>query len=568
MLRELATAYVLKKGNIFQIRAYENAATSIENLTSEVQDLWEEGKLDEIPGVGKNIHEYLDELFKTGKVRHWEEMKSGIEKGVFEFLDIPGVGPMTAMKLSQLGVRDRKDLINKLRSGELIEKGFSEKIAEKLTFELRRRPSVKEGRMLLPYAFTQAEKILAYLKKCPDIEKADVLGSLRRMVATVGDLDFAVASKKPDKTVEHIASMPGIVQVVDKGEAKVRVKIASGVQLDFLIADPASYGALLQHFTGSKAHNIHLRSLAQKKGLSLSEYGVRMVDEGKIIKCETEDDFYKMLGMETPEPEIREDTGEIEAAQAHKLPKLVELKDIKGDLHTHSDFPIDPSHDLGASSPEEMVKEAKRLGYAYFGLSEHQPSVANHTPEQMVELVRRKLKLIEQLNYSEDIRVLNLLEVDITPDGSFSLPEDGFKLLDFALVGVHSVHNMGKVEMTERILKALNHPKVKVLTHPTGRILLERDSFDADWPRIFEFAGKNKKAMEISAFPSRLDLSDVLIREAKKYGVKFVINTDSHRVDQMENMMFGVSMGRRGWLTKDDVINTWDWKKFAEWFNI
>lgn len=565
----MAAAYTLKKGNIFQIRAYENAADAVEHSTSEVKDLWDDNQLDQLPGLGPNLREYLDEFFKTGKVKHWEEIKKGIPEGVFEFLDVPGIGPKIAMELSELGVKGKDDLINKLRSGELVNKGFSAKLAERIAYGLRSSANVKDGRMLLPYAYVQAEKILAYLKKSPDVEKADVLGSLRRMVATVGDLDFAVASKKPKEAAKWIISMPSVVQVVDLGDTKATVRLASGIQLDFLITDPEGYGALLQHFTGSKQHNIHLRTIAQKKSLSLSEYGVKRVKSGEIVKCGTEEELYKMLGMETPEPEIREDIGEIEAALEHNLPKLIELKDIKGDLHIHSDFPIEPSHDLGVDSPKELIVEAKKLGYSYLGLSEHQPSVANHTPEEMVKLIRKKAKLIEQINYSQkDVRVINLLEVDIMPDGSISVPDEALKLLDFAIAGVHSSHHMDKDKMTARILRALENPYIKVLTHPTGRILNERESFEADWPKIFEFAGKNKKVMEINSSPSRLDLTDTLVREAKKYGVKFVIDTDSHQKDQMENMRFGVSVARRGWATKEDIINTWEWEKFAKWFGI
>lgn len=568
MLRQVAAAYTLKKAIIFQIRAYENAADAIEHSTSEVKDLWDDNQLDQLPGLGSSLREHLDELFQTGKVKHWEEIKKGIPVGIFEFLDIPGVGPKTALELSNLGIKDIGDLKHKLKTGELVKKGFSEKIAQKLVLSLEGMSVVHTGRMLLPYAFAQAERVLEYLKQSPLIVRVDALGSLRRMVATVGDLDFAIASDNPKEVVEHIVSMPGIAEVVDKGDTKVTVRIGSGVQLDFLITDPEGYGALLQHFTGSKQHNIHLRTLAQTKGLSLSEKGVKRIKNGETVKCKTEEELYGLLGMETPAPEIREDTGEIEACLAHKLSQLVELADIQGDLHIHSSFPIEPSHDLGVNSPDELVKEAKKLGYSYLGFSEHQPSVANHTPAQMVELMRKKLKLVEQINYSGDIRVLNLLEVDIMPDGSLSVPDEVLDLLDFALAGIHSVHQMDKKKMTERILKALQHPKVKVLTHPTGRILNERESFEADWPRIFKFAAKNKKAMEINASPNRLDLTDTLVREAKKFGVKFVICTDSHQVDQMGNMRFGVAVARRGWVTKEDVINTWDWKKFTKWFNI
>lgn len=569
ILRDIATAYTIKKDSSFKIKAYESAADGIEHSTSEVKDLWQNNQLDEIPGIGVSIKEHLSELFKTGKVKHWEKVKKGIPEAVFDFLDVPGIGPQTALKLAKSGVKDLNDLEKKIKTGALLKLDFSQKSIDKLNRGVQESKTLKTGRMLLPYAFASAQKILDYLKQDSYVEKADVLGSLRRMVATIGDLDFAVSSDNPAKVIEHIIKMPGITEVVDKGETKVTIVISSGLHLDFLIAKPDSYGALLQHFTGSKMHNIHLRKVANDKGYSLSEDGVKKINTGEIIKCDKEEDLYDILGMQTPIPEIREDTGEIEAALAHKLSDLINLKDIKGDLHIHSNFPIEPSHDLGVNSIEQLIKKAEKLNYKYIGMSEHQPSVVNHNSEQMIELIKKKKEAIEQINYSNhNIRVLNLLELDIMPDGSLSVPEEALKLLDFGLAGIHSSHHQPKNEMTKRLLKILENPYVKVLTHPTGRLLNEREASDADWDVVFKTAAKNKKALEISAFPNRLDLSDQLVRLAKSYGVRFVINTDSHEISQMDMMVFGVSVARRGWLTKEDVINAWDWTKFKGWFKL
>lgn len=568
-LREVAAAYSLKKGNIFQIRAYETAADVIERLTVEVQDLWEEEKLDQIPGVGESLQDHLNELFKTGKVKHWEDVKKGIPQEVFEFLNIPGVGPKTAWKLSKLGVKSIDDLKQKIKSGNLVKKGFSEKLALRIGKGLSQAETTKTGRILLPYAFAQAEKILDYLKVSEAVEKADVLGSLRRMVATIGDIDIAIASKNPQKAVEHIVNMPGISRVVDKGKAKVRIMLPANLQVDFLIIDPDSYGASLQYFTGSKAHNIHLRTLAESKGLSLSEYGVKKMTSNKIQETRTEEDFYRALGMQVPPPEIREDTGEIEAALEHKLPDLVELKDIKGDLHVHSNLIAKPSHDVGENSAEEIMEKAKQLGYSYVGFSDHQPSQINHNEKEMVKVLEKRTKEIEHINSSQkSVRALNLLEVDILPDGSLGVPDEGLKLLDFAIAGVHSAHHQSKEKMTQRILKALENPYVKVLTHPTNRLLNERGASDVDWEEIFRFVAKNNKALEINAFPNRLDLPDSLVRTAKSLGVKFVLGTDSHAIDSMETMKFGVAVARRGWATKGDIINAWEWTKLKEWFRI
>ncbi|MFA5933089.1 MAG: helix-hairpin-helix domain-containing protein [Microgenomates group bacterium] len=569
LLRDVATAYTLKKGNSFQIKAYESVADAIEHSTSEVHDLWQDNQLDQIPGIGESLKGHLDELFKTGKVKHWIDAKKGVPPAVFSFLDIPGVGPQTALKLAKAGVKDLHDLENKIKTDELIKHGFSSKFIERLKTGFLESQTLKTGRMLLPYAFAQAEKILDYLKQDKSIEKVDALGSLRRMVATIGDLDFAIASNNPAEALKHILSMPGITEVVEKGETKATLVISSGLHVDFLIADSKSYGALLQHFTGSKMHNIHLRKIANDKGYSLSEDGVKRIKSGEVIKCDKEEALYNILGMQTPIPEIREDTGEIESALEHKLPSFIDLEDIKGDLHIHSSFNIEPSHDLGVSSFEQIINKGKSLGYDYIGMSEHQPSKSNHTPEQMIELIQKKKKIIEQINYSDkSVRVLNLLELDIMPDGSLSVPDEALKLLDFGIAGVHSSHHQPKDEMTKRLVKILENPFVKVLTHPTGRLINEREASDADWDEVFKTAAKHMKALEISAYPNRLDLSDQLVRKAKTYGVKFVINTDSHEVSQMEMMVFGVSVARRGWLTKEDVINSWDWKKFASWLGI
>lgn len=571
-LREVAAAYTLKQENLFQIRAYENAATAIEHSTSEIKNLWEEKNLDQIPGIGESLKEHLEELFKTGKVRHWEEVKKGLPTQTFEFLEIPGIGPKTALKIAKLGVKNAEDLKKKIKSGELVENGVSSKLAEKINSGLNQKIAVKTGRMLLPYAFAQAEKVLDYLKKSPSIEKADVLGSLRRMVATIGDLDFAVASNNPQKAIKCIISMPGISKILKEGDKKVSVVLSSGLQLDFIITDPNAYGALLQHSTGSKAHNIKLRETANKRGYSLSEYGVKGIKNGKITKIKTEEELYGMLKMQTPPPEIREDNGEIEKALEHKLPNLVELKDIKGDLHVHSDLIVKSSHDMGVNSVKEIVERAKRLGYKYIGISDHQPSQTDHNKEQMIKILQDRKKVIEHINYSiksnDNFRVLNLLEVDILSDGTLGVPDEALKLLDFALAGVHSAHHQPKEKMTQRILKALKNPYVKILTHPTNRLLNQREASDVDWEEIFKYAGENHKALEISAFPDRLDLPDALVRQAKEYGVKFAIDTDAHQVNQMNLMKFGVSVARRGWAEKEDVINCWDLDKLVKWCRI
>ncbi len=567
LLKGIAAAYTIKKsGNIFEIRAYENAADSIEHLTSEVKDLWDEGKLGEVPGLGTKLQSYLDELFKTGQVKHFEAVKAGIPEVVFDLLDVPGVGPKTAQELVRLEVKDLEDLKKKIKSGQLVSKGFSSKISQKIMQGLREIAG-RQGRMLLPYAFAQAARIVQYLKKSKFVYEVHPLGSLRRMVATVGDLDFSVSSDNSAKVVDYFCKMQGVTRIIDQGEHKATVTLQSGMQADLLVGKPGSYGALLQHFTGSKAHNIHLRTLAEKKGLTLSEY----------TQAETEEEFYKLMGMQTPPPELREDLGEIEASLAGKLPDLVELKDIKGDLHTHSNFPFpNPSHGPGADSIEDIVKKSKQLGYEFIGISDHPPGHSSVSKEEMIKAIEKRTKFIQSLRNeyntpnlnTKSVRILNGLEIDILMDGSLSVPDEALATLDYCIAGIHSGHRGLKETITKRLMGALSNPHVDIVSHPTNRLLNERESSEADWEEIFKYAAKNNKLLEINGYPNRLDLRDDLVREAKKCGVKFVINTDAHGASQMDNMLFGVSVARRGWAEKEDIVNSWDWTDFAKWFNI
>ncbi len=570
ILRNVAAAYTIKGiGNIFQIRAYQNAADSVEHSTTEVEDLWQENKLSILPGLGPAIQGYLGELFKTGKVEHFEEVQKGIPKVVFDLLDVPGVGPKTAQKISELGIKSIDELKKQIKSGSLVKKGFSGKVADNIMEGLR-QSSQKTGRMLLPYASVQAENVIVYLKKSKDVIDANSLGSLRRKVATIGDLDFSASSKESEKVIDYFCKMPGVVRILDQGQNKATVVLKSGLQLDLLVGEPNSYGALLQHFTGGKNHNIHLRTWAEKEGLSLSEIGVKDTKTGKIKETKTEEEFYKLLGMQTPPPEIREDGGEIEAAREHKLPTLVQVADIKGDLHLHSNFPIkSPSHGPGVNPIEEIVKKAQELGYEFVGISDHPLGINTTSKQEKIDWVQKRTKFIQGIKTrTKSIRVLNGLEIDILGDGSLSVPDEALATLDYCIAGIHSGHRGPKESITKRLLSALNSPYVDIISHPTNRLLNERDSSEADWPEVFKAAAKNNKLLEINAFPNRLDLRDDLVKLALEYGVKFVINTDAHVVDQMHNMEFGVSVARRGWATKKDIVNTWDWKDFSKWFNI
>lgn len=586
LLEKVSASYEILNDDFFRVSAYQRAAVSIEHSTSEAKDYWDEGKLEEIPGIGKSIAGYLDELFKTGKVKHFESLFKKIPASVFVFMDIPGIGPKTAWTLAKkLKITSGETAVEKLKSAA--ESGKIRKLenfGEKSEIDiLKGISSFKKGelkvkRMPLYFADSLAGEIIAYLKKSSLVIDAHPLGSLRRKVATIGDIDISVCTEKPEETIEYLLRYEKIREVLSQGEESlVRLVLTGGQQVDFRFSKPENYGSMLQYFTGSKQHNIELRTFALKKGLSLSEYGIKKANSlklkansysGKLKTFRDEKDFYNELGLEWIPPELREASGEIEAAKDGKLPKLVELEDIKGDLHIHSNFDIESSHDLGESSSEEIIEKARGLGYEYLGFSEHNPSVSKHSEKQIIDLLKRKKEYIEKLNYSlgrtHKLLILNGLEIDIKPDGSLAVPDEGLALLDYAVASVHSSFDLSKEKMTARVLKALPHPKVLFLGHPTGRLLETREGYELDWDEIFDFCQKNNKYLEISAWPNRLDLPDSKVREAVKYGVKLVINSDSHEVSQMEMMRFGVSVAKRGWAQKSDIINTLSFEDFND----
>ena len=567
LFRSISAAYTVKGNDYFKIIAYDKAADSIEHATSELKDLWDDHKLDTVPGLGKSIQSHLDELFKTGKVKHFEDVKKGLPQGMFELLDLSGMGPKSAYKLTKsLKIKNIKDLEAAAHAGKIRSlSGFGQKSENDILASIAQYKG-QESRHLLPLAFSTAERILNHLRKIPQCEQAEPLGSLRRMVATVGDIDIAVASHNAQKVVKHFTKFREVGRVLEAGPKTSSVILKNGIQIDLMVQPPDAFGALLQHFTGSKNHNIHLREIALKKHLSLSEYGIKV--KGVLKKFETEEDFYQFLGMDWIPPELREDTGEIEAAASHKLPQLVKLEDIKGDIHLHSDFPIEPSHDPGANSFEEIIEKARTLGYEYIGFSDHSPGYSTHSKGQIIQLIKKRTNAIGKLRSKhQEIKLLNLLEIDILANGTLSVPDEGLRVLDGAIAGVHSSHRQDRKTMTKRILTACQSPYVQVISHPTGRLLQEREAYEVDWPKIFEECLKTKTMLEVNAWPNRLDLPDVLVREATKVGVKLIINTDSHEVSQMDNMQFGVAVARRGWASAKDIVNTLTWLEFKKWFS-
>lgn len=577
LFRNVAAAYSIKNSKkfYFQILAYQKASEAIAGSTVELQDLYKENKLDSLPGIGTTIKSRLEELFKKGSVSHFNLVLKNIPPAVFILMNVPSIGPKKAYKLSKkLSLNDPETAI-----GDLIIKAKNHEIAKIPTFGEKSEQDIltalqeyKEGkgkttRMVLPFAAEIAEKILEYLKKSPVIAKAVPLGSLRRMMPTVGDVDIAATTNDPKNTIAHFVNYPYKERIIEKGSATASILISGGRQVDLMTQPDEGFGALLQHFTGSKNHNVHLREYALKKGFSLSERGIKNLKRDRIFKkYDTEEKFYNALGMDWIPPEMREDTGEIELALKHNLPKLIELSDVKGDLHVHSNFPIEPSHDLGQSFITDMVKKAQELKYEYIGFSEHNPSVSKHTKDEIYSLIAKRNQHIEQLKSKiKDVRIIKLLETDILANGKLAINNKSLDILDATLVSIHSSFGMSKKEMTKRVLSGLSHPKAKILSHPTGRMLNERPGYELDFDQIFDFCKNNNKALEINAWPNRLDLPDSLIKEAVKYGVRLIINTDSHALWQMSLMKYGVAMARRGWATKNDILNALSYNEFIQW---
>ena len=597
LLRSVAAAYEVKEGNVpsirFRIIAYERAADSIEHSTSEAKDLWDDQKLDQIPGIGSGIGQYLNELFKTGHVKHFEDLLGNLPPAMFELMQIPGIGPKRAYKLArELGITKAHNAVKKLteaaKKGRIRGlEGMGEQ-SELQILETIKQVRNKSTRFLLPFAQGVADEVIEYMRKSPAVKKIDTLGSLRRQVSTIGDVDIAVASDKPDEVIKHFVSYPKKTKLIEAGTTSAAILVPGGLHVDLMVQPPKAYGALLQHFTGSKEHNVALRTWAQKKGLSLSEYGVSkksdtsslsrrpLEKDDKTLPFDSEEKFYNYLGFAWIPPELRENTGELEAALCTSkdklpgLPKLVQVEDLKGDLHLHSNFPAETSHDAGADPMEEMAEEANRLGYEYIAFTEHNPKL-KEKEARVLDILKVKFERIEKINYSLGGRrenrlqkVFNSLEVDIRPSGQLALPEKAFDLLDFVIVAVHSSFRGTRESQTQRILTALKYPKVKILAHPTGRMLNNREGIEVDWEKVFEVCVKKNIWLEINSWPERLDLPDVLVREAIKAGVKLVINTDSHATNQMELIRFGVSVARRGWAEAKDIVNTLPYDKFVK----
>jgi len=544
--------------------AYRKAARAIEVLGEDVEDIYKKGgvkELKEIPGVGERIAEKIEEFIKTNKIKEYEELKKTIPKHLTELMEVPGLGAKKVKKLYEtLNIKSVKELERAAKQHKISGlETFKEKSEENILkgIELIKKG---KGRILLGVALPMARNIIEELKTLKEVKNISVAGSLRRMEETIGDIDILAISSNPKKVMDKFTNLKDVNRILAKGETKSMVSLENGIQADIRVLDEKSYGAALQYFTGNKGHNIRLRELAIKKGYKLNEYGLFKKD--KYVCGRTEKEIYNKLGLGYIEPELRNNTNELEAAKTGKLPKLIKLNDIKGDFHVHT---MDSD---GDNSIEEMAIAAKKLGYEYVCISDHSKliAVANGMDE---ERLLKQISEIDKLNKRfKNFRILKGAEVDILNDGSLDYSDNVLKKLDIVGVSVHSGFKSDEKKMTNRIIRALENKYVKIFYHPTGRMINEREPYNVDLDSVMDVAKEKKKFLEINANIHRLDLTDYHIKKAIEKGVRLAIGTDSHNREHLKGMEYGVALARRGWCEEKDVINTLNLKEIKKLFSV
>jgi DNA polymerase (family 10) len=548
----------------FRIRSYRRAAEAIESFDQQLAGIYTDEKaLLAIPGIGKSMAGHIRDVFTSGKLPLHEELLKKYHPSMLDLLKIQGMGPKTiALIWDAFHVCDIDSVAKLAREGKLRElPRLSEKTEQKIVKAIESYRQIT-GRFSLDVADEVARKMIEALKDLPGVDKITPAGSLRRGRETVGDLDMLITGTfteaQRNQVIDGILKFPGIQDVLAKGENKVSFKLRSGLQVDVRLLPPDSFGAALQYFTGSKSHSVALRQRALKMGLTLSEYGLAQVQDEKRVAGKTEEEIYKKLGLQFIPPELREATGEIEAAAAKTLPELVTLEDIQGDVHMHT---VETD---GKCTIEEMTLAARDRGYKYMAITDHSKNLAfanGLDDKRAVEHIQRIRQAGKKI---EGITVLAGIEVDILADGELDLSDSVLEQMDLVIASVHSHFNQDSAQMTDRLLRAIANPNTSMIGHPTGRRLLMRGGYSFDLDRVFVAAAQAGVAMEHNSYPERLDLSDVHLRMAKAKGVKFVINTDSHHTSHLEKMRYGVLQLRRAWLTKADVLNTLPMAQFAK----
>lgn len=565
-------AIYLKMDNVpFKPEAYQKAALGLETIAESVEQIYKkkgkEGLLN-IPGVGESIAEKIIEFLKTGRIKEFEEQKKKIPVNLNELMLVEGLGAKTIKALYEhLKIKNLKDLEKAAQGGKIRNlENFGEKSERNILQAIEFLKRAK-GRFLISEALLVAEKIIEELKKSKEIEQISLAGSLRRKKETIGDIDLLATVKRgyphgAKKIMDAFTNTEGIIKVWDYGFKKSSVRFDLGIDADLRVVKDYEFGAALQYFTGSKEHNIITRKIALEKGLKLNEYGV--FRKGERVAGKTEKEVYEIIGLDYIEPELRENTGEIEAARARQLPKIIGYNEIKGDLHCHSNW------DGGENSIEQMAMAAKKMNYEYLGISDHTKFLRIEKGLDEKQLLAQH-KEIQKLNsklkiQNSKFQILHGCEANILNNGLLDIDNEVLSQLDYVIAGVHSQMKMTKDEMTERIIRAMKNPNVNIISHPTGRLINRRDEYQIDFDKILRVAKEYQVALEINAFPDRLDLNDRNIRKAVALGVKMIINTDSHHQNQLRFINFGIAQARRGWATKKDIINSWKLEKLQSFF--
>nr|MDO8097602.1 DNA polymerase/3'-5' exonuclease PolX [Candidatus Njordarchaeota archaeon] len=551
VLNEIAV--LLEMDNVqFKPRAYEKAARSIEALEEDVEDIYKKGGLEalmEIPGVGKSIAEKMEELVKTGKLEYYEELKKKVPVDLEGLSRIEGLGPKTIKTLyEQLKIRSIDDLEKAAREHRISGlPGFKEKTEQNILkgIEFARKSA---GRYILGFTLPLIRDIEKRLRALPEVRRVVAAGSVRRWKETIGDADFLVISDEPTKVMDYFTSMPEVIDVTSKGETKSSVKLKIGMDADIRVLTEDSFGAALQYFTGGKDHNIALRRIAQEKGWKLSEYG--LFEGDKQIAGRAEEEIYEKLGLQWMPPELRENTGEVEAALEHRLPKVIDYKDLRGDLQIHTNWTD------GANPIQEMAEEAKRIGLEYIVISDHSKGLAMTGGLDDEKLLKQGAEIDKANEKINGFRILKGVELNIMKDGSLDISDKTLEQLDFVAAAVHSNLNMNKDEMTKRVLKAMENPNVDMICHPTERQIQVREPVQIDIERLIQAAKDTRTVLDIDSYPDRLDLKDEYIRKAVEIGTKLGISSDSHSKIHLHYLEFGIAQARRGWATTRDIVNT------------
>ncbi len=550
IFNKMADLLEIKGENPFRIRAYRKAAFNIESLGKDVSLLSKEDLMD-VPGIGSDLAGKVAEYLETGKIEAYEKLKAQVPEGLTELLSVPGLGPKTvALIYDRYRIKNISELAGLAKDHRLLGlPGIKEKTEANIIkgIEMLQRAS---SRYPLGRALPIAREAAAYLAGHAPVGRLDIAGSIRRWKETIGDIDIISTSSDPGAVMNAFTRMPGVKEVLMKGPTKSSVVLKEGMQVDIRVVDEDSYGAALAHFTGSKGHNIRLREIAVRAGMKLNEYGIFSEKDDRKLGGRTEEEIYGLLGLQYVPPELREDTGEVEAAAEHSLPGLLEPGDIRGDLHVHSDWSD------GNIKLEEIADVPIEMGYRYIAVTDHSKGlgVARGLNE---ERIIEQRKAIAALNRKlRGFRLLTGVEINIRSDGSLDFDEDLLKGFDIVVASVHSGFKQPEGQITDRIVKAMRNPYVSIIGHPSGRLIGEREAYEVDMEKVIETAAETGTAIEVNAYPLRLDLSDPYIRRAKSKGVMLAIGTDSHNRSQFSNMAFGVALSRRGWLEKKDVLNT------------